>query len=69
MLTLENTLLLCDLRALRVNPALFLKHANLKVGVPKRIAPSQKEKRVRRDDYMDKKTVRSILALFLEYTP
>ena len=44
VLTLENTLLLCDLRALRVSPALSLRHANLKVGAPKRIAPSHEEK-------------------------
>ena len=43
VLTLENTSLLCALCALRVNPALSLRHANLKVGVPKRIAPSRKE--------------------------
>ncbi len=43
VLTLENTPLLCDLRALCVNPALSLRHANLTVGVPKRIEPSRKE--------------------------
>ena len=35
VLTLENTSLLCALCALRVNPALSLRHANLKVGVPR----------------------------------
>jgi hypothetical protein len=35
VLTLENTSLLCALRTLRVNPALSLRHTNLKVGVPR----------------------------------